>query len=131
MKSNENIVEEALNFLNVRYIDSDGGVAVMQTNSGRLLSSTYGESLSDTSGLCHETGCICDAFKYDEKIITSVCVIKRGNKILFLPPCGVCQERLLIWGDQIDIIIPKKSNSAEWNVVKLKELQPYFWKNFL
>ncbi|MFT8469573.1 MAG: hypothetical protein ABF661_01365 [Oenococcus sp.] len=45
-----------------------------------------------------------------------------------LTPCGICQERLNFWGDQVLCAIGiDKHNSVQY--LPLKELQPHHWLN--
>jgi len=64
----------------------------------------------------------------NEKITASVCVIRDQNKeIHILTPCGICQERLFYWGDEIEVAVPKSNDSTKWLVKTLKDVQPYHW----
>ena len=72
--------DEALNLLNSRYGNSDGGVGVVRIDNGDYLTS----------------------------------------------PCGVCQERLFFFGENVKCAITNKENKIIFKT--LKELQPYYWK---
>jgi cytidine deaminase len=101
----------------------------MYTDAGTVLISTAPAVLNEMVGLCHEAGAICEAYKANLKIVASVCVSRDPNrKFQILTPCGVCQERLMYWGDQIEVAVPKQEDSTLWESRKLSEVQPYYWQ---
>lgn len=131
MKVDKKLYESAVKFLNERFPNkTEGGVAAMYTNTGKILLSTYADSPNDGACLCYETGAICEAHKLNEKITATICLSREENKEpVVLTPCGICQERLAYWGLDISVAVPKKGNSTEYMVVKLSEVQPYYWRN--
>lgn len=42
-----------------------------------------------------------------------------------LSPCGICQERLRFWGEDVNVAVTLPDNSLKF--VSLGELQPYHW----
>ena len=42
-----------------------------------------------------------------------------------LSPCGICQERLRYWGEDVQVAVTNKEEKLRF--VELKELQPYHW----
>ena len=130
MKLDSILVEAAKTFIQTRFpSESWAGAAAMYTEDGTLLVSTAPGVVSSSVELCHEVGAICEAYKLDKKVTATVC-ISRDDKGMFhiLTPCGVCQERLMYWGDEIEAAVPQSLDSTKWEVRKLKELQPYYWR---
>ncbi|PRY09783.1 hypothetical protein CLV37_12035 [Kineococcus rhizosphaerae] len=79
--------------------------------------------------LCAETGPICTAYSNDQTIVASVCVsIDRaiGTRSV-LAPCGTCQERLALWGPDVDVGVADPADPAAWSSRKLRELIPFYW----
>ncbi len=108
------------------------GAAAVKTDQGNILTSTGFQSVANESArLCHETGTICECFKLNEKIVQVLC-ISRNDKGEYdvIPPCGICQERLMYWGDRISVAVPIMGNTTSWEYLELKELQPYHWVSF-
>jgi cytidine deaminase len=77
------------------------GAAAMYAEDGQILISTSPEVVNASVELCHEVGAICEAYKLSKKITATVCV-SRDDKGMFqiLTPCGVCQERLMVYGGE-------------------------------
>lgn len=132
MQVDKSLYDAALSFLNQRFPNgSEGGVAAMYTETGKVLLSTYAHSPNDAASLCHETGSICEAHKLNEKVSATICLSREKNKDpIILPPCGICQERLAYWGSDISIAVPDKSDPTKYSVCKLSDLQPYYWRNY-
>ena len=64
-------------------------------------------------------------------ITASACVARapRSDDILVLTPCGICQERLFHWGDQVEVAVPDPADPTRWMTKTLREIQPYYWVN--
>ncbi|TQS20343.1 cytidine deaminase, partial [Microbispora hainanensis] len=79
--------------------------------------------------LCHETGAICQAYTLDKKVTASVCVYRDSgrDRVLVLPPCGICQERLALWGPDVQVGVPDDSSVKGWGVRTLREVNPFYW----
>ena len=81
----------AVSFLDSRFPgESWEGAAAMYTENGRILTSTAPESLNQGVSLCHETGALCEAFKRNERVTASICVVRgtQGDiRILRAIPC--------------------------------------------
>ncbi len=130
MKLDSKLVAAAIAFIQSRFPDKPwAGAAAMYTEDGQLLVSTSPEMMSASVELCHETGAICEAYKLNKKVTATVCV-SRDEKGLFqiLTPCGVCQERLYVWGDEVEAAVPTDADSTQWQTKTLNELQPYYWR---
>ena len=130
MKLDAKLVDAAISFVKARFPDEKwAGAAAMYTEDGQLLLSTAPEAVNSSVELCHETGAICEAHKLNKRITATVCVSRdeQGN-FLILTPCGVCQERLFVWGLEVEAAVPAHDDPTKWQMKKLKELQPYYWR---
>lgn len=56
-----------------------------------------------------------------------LCVVREDENTPFtvLSPCGVCQERLRYWGEDVRVGVTTDDGSLRF--VPLRELQPYHW----
>ena len=103
----------------------------MYTDDGTILASVFFQPRLGGAGLCAETGSICEAHKLNKRIIASACVarLSGADPILVMTPCGICQERLFYWGEQVEVATPDPANPSQWVVKTLKEVQPHYWVN--
>lgn len=111
---------------------SDEGAAAIYTESGKIITSTAPDCLNDGVSLCHEVGAFCEAYKINEKIVASICVHQNENgENIVLTPCGICQERLYFYGGEVSVGVPNTEGPQKWKAKKLKEVQPYYWRNII
>lgn len=130
MNLDSKLVEAVKAFIQSRFPDESWvGAAAMYTEDGKILISTAPEAVNASVELCHETGAICEAHKLNKRVSATVCV-SRDDKGLYqiLSPCGVCQERLLYWGPNVQSAVPNATDSTKWEMKTLGELQPYYWR---
>ncbi len=127
---NEDLVQAAISFVQQRFPVGDWvGAAALRTEDGQILVSTAPDFPNASVEVCHETGAICEAFKLGKKVVATVCVSRdERGKFRILSPCGVCQERLFKWGENVQAAVPLDSDSTQWQIKTLKDLQPYYWK---
>ena len=130
MRLDQRLIDTAVAFVNARFPGEGwAGCAAMYTEDGQVLVSTAPETLNDSVALCHETGAICEAHKLDKRVTASVCVSRDDQgRFHILTPCGVCQERLMVWGDDVEVAVPKPEDSAAWEARRLADVQPYYWR---
>lgn len=123
----ERMYKEALHFLNNRFPTGWGGCAVLQTEGGKLLTSVAFESFNAAAGLCMETGAMCEAQKYNLKVTHSLCISRENEKEApkILTACGICQERLRYWGNQVKVAVTNADNRIIFK--SLKELSDFYW----
>jgi len=133
MKVDQKLFDSAVALIEERFgKSSDKGAAAIYTESGKILTSTAPDALNDGVSLCHEAGAFCEAYKIDEKIVASICIHQGENgKNITLTPCGICQERLYLYGGDVEVGVPNKKDPSKWESRKLKEVQPYYWRNIL
>ncbi len=118
--------DEARSFLVRRYPRGWGGAAVLRTETGRMLLSVAVETANAAASLCIETGAICEAHKIQERVTHSLCLVRENSdaELKILTPCGICQERLMYWGN---VRVAVTHNGDTLRFVPLAELQPHHW----
>ena len=128
MKIDQALVDAAVDLLEKRFPAAEGLAAAMYTNEGQILTSVVFDPEWGGGGLCAETGAICEAVKLNKRITASVCVSRLSGEspIVILTPCGICQERLFHWGDQVEVATPDPDDARKWVAKTLDEVQPYY-----
>ncbi len=128
MKVEQEMLKIAVELLNNRYGNMAGGVAVLRTDDGEFLTSTWIETYNSAVDLCAETGAICEAHKLNKTVTHSLCICREndGDSWKILSPCGVCQERLFWWGGDVKCAITNSENKVIFK--KLSEIHPYYWR---
>lgn len=129
MNIEQKLFEDAKELIKERYPKGWGGAAAMFSKKGNTYTSVAPEVINASTELCIETGAILEAHKYQDIITHAVCVVRDDEKSDFkiLTPCGTCQERLLYWGNNIQVGITNKDNNIKYKT--LAELQPNHWTN--
>lgn len=123
----ENLFKAAKEFLNIRYPSGWGGVAALATESGKILISVAPETKNDALSLCMEVGACLEAHKLNERVTHSLCICRESetSDIIFLTPCGICQERLSHWGGGIRVAVSTPENTLQFK--PLRQLMPHHW----
>jgi cytidine deaminase len=103
----------AADLISQRYPEGWGGAAVMRTSAGKLLTSVAPETKNDALALCMETGACLEAHKLNEAVTHSLCMFRENPTAPFtiLSPCGICQERLMHWGDEVRVAVSTPGNT--------------------
>jgi cytidine deaminase len=127
INTEKKMFQEVVNLINARYPKGWGGAGVVRTENDHYYTSVWPDTINSSVTLCIETGAMCEAHKYNERVTHCLCVVREdeNSEYKVLSPCGVCQERLRYWGD--NVMVGVSSDSAEIVFVSLKELQPYHW----
>lgn len=71
MSIEQDLYDNAVNFIKERYPTGWGGAAVIHTEDDRYLISVAPEVLNASTELCIETGAICEAHKFNAKVPTA------------------------------------------------------------
>lgn len=131
MKLDQALVDAAVDLLEERFPGAEGITAAMYTDDGRILTSVFFEPEWGGGALCAETGALCEATKLNRRVTASVCVsrLSGDSPIVILTPCGICQERLFHWGEDVEVATPDPRGDRRWIARTLKEVQPYYWVN--
>ncbi|GHO42359.1 cytidine deaminase [Ktedonospora formicarum] len=130
MKLDQRLIDAAIHLMNTRFPqDEDAGAAAMYTETGEILTSVSPDIPNGAAALCHETGAICEAYKREQKVTASVCVYRAANSsdVLILAPCGICQERLYMWGPSVEVAVADPQDARKWIAKRLDEVQPHYW----
>ena len=130
MQVDDKLVNAAMDFTNKRFPGEIGaGAVAMYVDGGEILISTSPMIVNLSVELCHEVGAICEAYKLNKKILAIVCVSRvEGGKFVILTPCGVCQERLMAWGPEVNAGVPTENDFSKFRNKKLSEIQPFYWR---
>jgi len=133
MKLDQELVDAAINQALARFPTGYAGAAAVYTEDGQILTSVCFDTHNEIANLCHETGAYCEANRLNLKVTASVCVSRStpDDKFIILTPCGICQERLAIWGRSVEVAVPDPSNPSHWLPKTLGQVQPYYWGNII
>lgn len=127
----QSLVDAALAQALARFPSGYAGAAALRLDSGLILTSVCLDPPNSSATLCHETGAICEANRLGARVVASVCVSRSepGRPFLILAPCGICQERLALWGADIEVAVAVPGKPGAWQAKRLAELQPHHWRN--
>lgn len=119
----------AVELIEKRYPSGWGGAGVVHTAADNYYASVFFDSPNAGATLCIETGAMLDAFKFNEKVTHCLCLIRQDENSPYqvLSPCGICQERLKYWGEDVQVAVTTKEEQLRF--VELRTLQPYHWTN--
>jgi cytidine deaminase len=131
MHLDQTLVTAAIDLLEARFPRREGIAAAMYTEDRQILTSVYFEPEWGSAMLCAEAGAVCEAEKLGKRIVATVCAsrVDKDSPIRILTPCGICQERLFHWGQDVEVAVPSIDDPAGWSVKTLREVQPYYWVN--
>ncbi len=123
----QQLYQAALDLINTRYPNGWGGAAAVRTRSGKILTSVAPDVKNDALSLCMEVGAYLEAHKLNEEVTHSLCLCREDEhgEILILSPCGVCQERLVHWGGDVQAAISNPGNKLVFKTIR--ELMPHHW----
>ncbi|WP_419992470.1 cytidine deaminase [Streptomyces boninensis] len=130
MALDQALVDAALELMDRRWpADEWGGAAAVRLADGGILTSVGLDNLNASATLCHETGAVVQAYTEQRDVVASVCVCRNADqgRRLILPPCGICQERLSLWGPGVEVAVPGKDGELSWEARTLGEVNPYYW----
>lgn len=131
MPLDQTLVDAAIAQAISRFPTGCAGAAALLTRDGRILTSVCLDTPNTSVDLCHETGAICEAYRLDLQVIASVCVsrLTENHPFIIFTPCGLCQERLAIWGLDVEVAVPSAESPEKWQMKTLREVQPYYWRH--
>lgn len=128
MDTAQELVDAAIAQLDRRWPETDGAVAAaLRLDDGTILTSVGLDNFNAAVNLCAETGAICQAFSLDRRVTASACIARTGKDIVVLAPCGVCQERLALWGPGVDVAVAVADAPGGWTMRTLADLNPHYW----
>lgn len=128
-KLDQRLVDAAKELLKSRFPGQGGIATAMYNEDGDILTSVNFQPEWGGGGLCAETGALLEANKHDKKIHATVTVSRLTEKqpIVVVTPCGICQERLVHWGYEVQVAVPNSEDPTNWETKTLGEIQPYHW----
>ena len=123
----KSLYQNAVELIEARYPKGWGGAAAIRTESGKILTSIAPDVKNDGLSLCMEVGAYLEAHKLNEAVTHSLCICRENelSEYLILSPCGICQERLVHWGGDVQAAITTKDNTLVFK--SLRELMPHHW----
>ncbi|QNS05683.1 cytidine deaminase [Streptomyces xanthii] len=130
MGLDQELVDAALALMDRRWPAGEpGGAAAVRVTDGGILTSVGLDNMHGSVALCQETGAFVQAYTLERAVTASVCVCRdlEHGRVLILPPCGVCQERLALWGPEVEVAVPRADDPTRWEGRTLAELQPHYW----
>lgn len=127
MNIEQKLYQAAIDLVEKRYPSGWVGAAAMYTEEGQILTSVAPDVINASTELCMETGAILEAHKFNTRITHTICVAREDENAVFkiLTPCGVCQERLFYWGEDVKAAVTDASGRLDYKT--LQEIQPYHW----
>ncbi|NNC23117.1 cytidine deaminase [Salinisphaera sp. USBA-960] len=133
MPVDQKLVEAAQAQTIARFPNGVGGAAAVYLSDNVILTSVGFESPNEASNLCYEAGAYCEAFRLGKSVTASVCVARDGPNQPFyvMAPCGICQERLAIWRELVEIAVPVREDATKWQSLSFDEIQPWYWADSL
>ena len=131
MTPTDDLADAAQQLIRQRFGDEPwSGAAAVRLDDGTILTSTGPDALNEAVSLCHETGALCEAFKLGRAVTDSICVVQPSPmSFRVLAPCGVCQERLFLYGPDVRVAVP--TDDGGWTYVALSDVQPHHWRKGL
>lgn len=125
----KSLYQNAVELIEARYPKGWGGAAAIRTESGKILTSIAPDVKNDGLSLCMEVGAYLEAHKLNEAVTHSLCICRENelSEYLILSPCGICQERLVHWGGDVQAAITTKDNTLVFK--SLRELMPHHWSS--
>ena len=117
----------AVELIEKRYPVGWGGAGVVHTSKGNYYTSVSIDTANASAVVCIELGAMLEAHKFNEKVTHCMCLIRDDEHAAFrvLSPCGICQERLRFWGEDVQVAVTNREETIKF--VELRELQPYHW----
>lgn len=107
--------------------DGDGVGAAGLTDDGAILTGVWIDAMVDSASLCAETGPISEAHRTGRTLTASICVRwTRSTGASVLAACGVCQERLAVFGSEILIGVADATERG-FRFEPLAALRPSPW----
>ena len=123
------VVEACMSLIDGRFPDdSDRGAAAMLLADGTIVTGTAPEAINPAVQGCHELEPFCAAHRLGQPVTASVCLHRRtGGRVLVLSPCGVCRERLAVYGPDVLVAVPQTDDVSEVTWKPLREVLPGYW----
>lgn len=129
----DELYRSATELVQQRYPTGWGGAAAMRLESkdgeSEIVTSVAIETANGSAVLCIEVGAMCEASKRNWRVTHTICVAREDENSPFtvLSPCGICQERLRYWGDDVLCAVSDPTEDGKPLFIRLRDLQPHHW----
>ena len=108
--------------------DGDHGAAAMLLGDGTILTGTAPDAVNPSVEVCHEIEPYCGAYRLNQRVVASVCLHRQlGGRTVVLSPCGVCRERLAVYGPGVLVAVADRSDPAVVVWKTLRDALPDYW----
>lgn len=110
--------------------ETECGAAAVLLGDGSIVTGTSPDFPNPSTTVCHETEPYLAAFRLNQPILASLCLHRTGDdRFLVLSPCGICRERLMMYGAEPLVGVPQPEDSTQVRWVPLGNLLPYYWQS--
>jgi cytidine deaminase len=125
----QRLVDAASNQLERRWPNPGWRVAAAAyLDGGEIITSIGLDNLNSGASLCAEAGALCQAYTMNRPVVASACVCRDEDGVVsVLAPCGICRERLALWGPDVQVAVTDSGSPTGWSSRSLGELNPYYW----
>jgi cytidine deaminase len=129
MPVDQDLVDAATGQAARRWPERDAVAAAVRLTNGTVLTGISLANFNAAMTLCAETGPICMAYTTGQTVVASVCVSRdrETGRATVLAPCGACQERLALWGCDVEVGVADPASATGWSSRRLSELNPFYW----
>ncbi|MGP9609885.1 cytidine deaminase [Corynebacterium sp. AOP36-E1-14] len=108
--------------------ETEVGAAAVLLDDGNVLTGTSPDFANPSTSVCHEIEPYCAAYRLHRSVAASVCLHRDARgRYLVLSPCGVCRERLAMWGPDVLIAVADRGDPSTVEWVTLQEALPRYW----
>lgn len=127
MTVDDALFRAAVGQLDARWPATAGKVAAaLRLDDGSVRTGVALDNVNAGMTLCAETGPICQAHAEGRSVADSICITRSDDGVLLvLAPCGACQERLALWGPDVQVAVANPGGG--WTGRRLAELNPHYW----
>ncbi len=124
------VVDACRSLICDRFHDDDHhGAAAMLLDDGTIVTGTAPDAINPSVEVCHETEPYCAAFRLGRRILASVCLHREpGGRTVVLSPCGVCRERLAVYGPDVLVAVADVDDPTLVVWKPLKAVLPDYWR---
>jgi cytidine deaminase len=130
MDLDQRLVDAAIDQMDRRWPATEQAVAAaVYLDNGQILTGVSLDNLNAAATLCAETGVLCQAYTLNRQVTASVCVSRDAGSsdVNILAPCGICQERLALWGPAVQLAVADPADASRWIARTLFEVNPFYW----
>lgn len=127
MPQGQTLIDAAIAQLDRRWSRADGIAAALGLDDGTIVTSIGLDNFNAAVNLCAETGAMCQALTLGRAVTATACVARQGGDVVILAPCGVCRERLALWGPGVQAVVPEVNAPDGWTLMTMAELNPHNW----